>query len=278
MKKTVLQSRIPLCGTLLILVILFGLSFKLVRAQELSSERAYQDYQYNLTQYNQAYSDYQDAKNSFLLNQTLSLKEEARQKTLAMLMARDQLMIVYLTALRTKIVESPGLSSDDKGAIFTKIDSEVSWYQNHKTNYKDGDSLDDLFAKNDEAKNRYKTNTSLVTGETIFDISLGAEMGARTDQENIYNKLKSIIDDGVTSGKLTRSPFNHWLTDIDATIQTLKQNEDMARKAVQKIFSQSYFSTGSFTTSMDILNSSIKPLLQFNQFLTEVLNYIKNQQ
>lgn len=266
--------------TAILLFILLGV-FVLasgVRAQELTSERAYQDYQYNLTQYNQAYSDYQDAKNSYQINQTLALKEEARQKTLAMLMSRDQLMIVYLTALRTRIVESQGLSNDDKGAIFTKIDGEVSWYQNHKTNYNDNDSLDALFAKNDDAQNRYKTSTTLVIGETIFDISLGAEIGARTDQEDIYSRLKSIIDEGVASGKLTRNPFNHWITDIDFTIQTLKQNEDLARKSVQKVFTQTYYSVDSFTTGMDILNSSIKPLLQLNQFLTEVVNYIRSQQ
>ena len=67
----------------LLLVVSWFISFFLVssaQAQEFDFTKAYQDYIYNQTIYEQAYSAYDEAKNSYLKNQTLTLKEEARKK------------------------------------------------------------------------------------------------------------------------------------------------------------------------------------------------------
>ena len=249
-----------------------------VSAQALTFDRAYQDYQYNLTVYGQAYSDYQDAKNAYLANQTLALKETARQKLYTMLVDRDHLMVVYLTALRTKIVELPGLSVDDKNNIFGKIDPEVGFYSNHEKNYKSDESLDQLFSDGSQSQSQYKNTTSSIVLEALFDISLGQEEGLRIAHEEIYSTLKSIIDKGVAAGTLKLDPFNRWIADIDATDSTLKDNESAARTQIQQIYNQNYSFTGGYDAAIETLGSSIKPLSQLNEFLTEVLNYIKSNQ
>lgn len=247
-------------------------------AQTLTFDRAYQDYQYSLTLYDQAYSNYQDAKNTYLANQTLSLKEDARKKTFTMLVARDQLMVVYLTALRTKISELPNLNGDDKNSILGKIDEEVRFYTFHKDRLKEDWDLPTLFANSSQSENQYKEKTSLIVNEALFDISLGQMAGIREAQEKIYSDLKTIINDGVAVGKLKLDPFNHWLTDIDSTDLVLKQNEDKARGQIQQMYAETYTFQGGYTTSVNTLVSSVKPLSQMNEFLTEVVNYIKNQQ
>lgn len=248
-----------------------------ISAQTLTFDRAYQDYQYNQTLYQQAYSDYQDAKNAYLANQTLSLKDDARKKTYAMLVARDQLMVVYLTALRTKISELAGLSTDYKNGVFGKIDTEVKFYTDHKSSYQSNDDLPTLFNESTTAQDQYKNITSLVANEALFDISLGQVAGIRQNQEQIYSTLKSIINDKVNAGKLTLDPFNHWFTDIDAADNTLKQNENTGISQIQQMYTQSYSFQGGYTSSLTTLSSSVKTLSQLNEFLTEVVNYIKNQ-
>lgn len=248
-------------------------------AQTFDFNRAYQDYQYNLTLYNQAYSDYQDAKNAYLQGgKTLQLQEVARVKTLAMLRERDTLIAVYLTALRLKIVETAGLSTDDKNNIFGKIDLEVKWYQNHLGSYTDGDTLDTLFTKSDEAQTRYTSATTPIIYESLFDVSLGAEIGFREDQETIYSNLKVIISAGVASGKLNINPFNRWYADIDSVITIIKQNETTARTQIQALYGQYYSASGSYNTATDTLSSSLTSLSQLNNFLTEVQTSLKNQQ
>lgn len=263
---------------IVILLLTFLLGVSMVHAQTLTFDKAYQDYQYNLTVYGQAYSDYEDAKNAYLANPTLALKEAARQKTYTMLVDRDQLMVVYLTAVRTKIVELTGLSNDDKNNIFGKIDPEVNFYANHEQNYKSDETLDQLFSDSSQSQSQYKNSTSLIVEEALFDISLGQEAGLRIAHEQIYSTLRSIIDKGVASGTLKLDPFNRWLTDIDATDATLKANESTARTQIQQIYSQNYSFTGGYDMAIETLTSSINPLSQFNEFLTEVLNYIKSNQ
>lgn len=245
-----------------------------VFGQILTFDRAYQDYQYNLTVYNQAFQDFEDAKNAYLANQTLALKETARQKTYTMLVDRDTLMAVYLTAVRTKISELTGLSSDEKNNIFGKIDPEVIFYTNHKSSYGSGDSLDQLFATSSQSQNQYTTKTNLVVQEALFDISLGQLAGLRINHEQIFTFLNSMIDSGVAAGKLTRDPFSRWLTDIDATDQTLKQNEATAMTQIAQIYSQSYGLGGGYDAAITTLSQNVTGLNQYNEFLSEVLNYI----
>lgn len=271
MKKTALIH--------VILVLLASIAFvPRVVAQTFDFNKAYQDYQYALNVYQGAYADYQDSKDFYSKNPTLTLKEDARQKTLAMLKDRDRLLSVYLTMLRMKIVETSGLLPDDKNNIFGKIDPQVKWYQDHMGSYQDGDSLDTLFGKSDEAQNEYKNTTLPIIYESLFDISLGAEVGIENDMVSVYSNLKDIVNARVASGNLDINPFNRWFSDIDTTIQTLNQNNDLAKTQIAKIYGQYYSISGSFGTSTDTLATSVKSLTQLNNFLTEVLTSLKNQQ
>ncbi len=270
MKKTALIT--------LSVFILIGLLVKTIRADEFNFAKAFQDYQYSLQTYENSYSDYSDARDFYLKNKTLTLKEDARKKTLKMLRDRDQLEVVYLTTIRLKIIETKGVSDSDKNTIFGLIDGEVEWYKNHQTNYKDGDPLEDLFNKNKESESRYKTNTLQVAYEALFLISLGEETGIRQDNEIEYSNLKTIINEGVAAGKLDMNPFNRWFSDVDSTIQILKTNEELAKTQIKVIHTQSYSPLSSYNTSIETLTSSLQALSQLNNFLIEIVTSIKNQQ
>lgn len=272
MKKTTL-----FIATAMVLITLYFVS-STTFAQSFDFTKAYQDYQYTLSVYNQSYTDYQDARDFYLKNPTLTLKEDSRKKTLLMLRNRDKLMKVYLTALRVKVVETQGLSGDDKNYVFSKIDTEVAWYENHRTNYLDSDPLEKLFGKSDESGSRYKTNTSPVLYEALFYISLGTEQGLRSNQEDIYKSLRIIIDQDVAAGKYDINPFNRWFTDIESVVQEIKQNEGKARSEIQKMYDQNYIQPlSTFNAGIGPLNSSIDLLTQLNRFLAEVTTSIQNQ-
>lgn len=255
----------------------FVLSPTRVLAQNPTFERAYQDYLYNRTLYDRSFKEYQAARNAYIGNPTLSLKDEAKNKTLSMLRERDQLMVVYFTALRSRITELAGLDAETKSGALTKIDDEVVWYSNHKSSYKDDDQLESLFDKSDEAKVRNEKNTQLVQYEALLDISLGEQQGLRIAQEAIYSDLKNIINERVSLGTLTLSPFDNWFRDIDTTIQSLKSNESEAVSTAKKIYN-TYNSGDSYNEALNILSTSLNPLAQLNRFLTEVLTYITNQE
>lgn len=260
-----------------IATLFFVLNTKTAIAQTLTFDKAYQDYLYTRTVYEQSFKDFEASKNAYLGNPTLSLKDEAKQKTLVMLRNRDQLMATYLTSIRTKISEFTSLDSDIKQSILGKIDTEISWYINHKSNYKDDDQSETLFSKSDEAKTQYENNTTELIREALFDITLGEQQTLRLSQEEVYKNLKDIINVRVGEGILTLTPFNNWFNDIDRTIQTLKDNESKAKLEIQKMYTSSNPSKA-YESALGIFTTSIGQLAQFNQFLTEVLAYIKNQE
>ena len=248
-----------------------------VHAQTFNAQKAYSDYQYQLSIYQQDYSDFLDAKSFYLGNPTLQLKEDSRLKTLKMLRDRDQLMAVYLTALRIQLLETTGFNLDQKNTVFAKIDPEVAWYQNHIKNYLDGDPLIDLFNKSDESKSRYSTNTLAIVNESLFDIVLSQEVGLRMSHQQVYSDLKNYINDQVSAGRLRFDPFNRWITDTDSVLQQLQTNETTGYTKIQTIYEHNYGINSIYEDASLVLTSSINPLSQLNNYLTEMLASIQNQ-
>lgn len=263
---------------IVLLVSLFFLfSSHVASAQTFDAPKAFADYQYQLSVYQKAYSEFQEAKAFYQGNPTLQLKSEARRKTLKMLKERDTLIVVYLTAIRMHIWESKGFDENQKNAIYAKIDPEIEWYQNHIKNYLDSDEPVDLFNKSDESKSRLETNTTPIIDEGLFDISLSQEIGIRLAHQQIFADLKKYIDDQVAVGKLKIDPFNRWLNDTDAVLQQLQKNEEAAMTKIQTLYSQNFGVGATYRNSVEILASSISPLSQLNSYLTEMLVSIQNQ-
>lgn len=248
-----------------------------IHAQDFTAVKAYQDYQYQQSNYLNAESEYEEAKIFYQNNPTLQLREEARKKTLSLLKNRDQLLIVYLTALRTQIAETTGFTTDEKLKIFENIDPEVVWYQNHVTSYKDGDELGALFSKSDECKDRYQAYTRYVIYNSLFDISLSQEIGLRVDHQKIYTDLTSFINNQVSAGKLEIDPFNRWFSDTDSVLQILSKNEESAKNKIPTFYAKNHSLSGTYNVGIQILNNSVNPLNQLNNYITEMLTYLKTQ-
>lgn len=259
-------------------IVVLGLVFSVsnTRAQTFNAQQAYSDYQYQLSIYQQAYSDYQSSKTFYISNPTLQLQDDARQKTLSMLKDRDRLMATYLTALRMEIHDGKGFTSDQKNAIFAKIDPEVAWYQNHIGSYLESDALTDLFNKSDESSSRYTTNTAPIIDESLFDVTLGQEILLRTEHQQIYSDLKSYINDQVAAGKMKIDPFSMWLGETDTVLTTLQTNETSAETQIQSLYGQNYGLSRTYDNSLQILTSSVGSLSQLNNYLTEILATIQN--
>ena len=249
-----------------------------IHAQDLDAQKAFKDYQYQQSSYLNSEAEYEEAKTFYKKNPTLQLREEARLKTLSFLKNRDQLMVVYLTALKSQITETTGFTNDEKSTIFGSLDPEIIWYQNHIGNFNDGNDLNTLFSKSDESKDRYQSSTKFVVSNSLFDISLSQEIGLRIDHQTVYLDLRNFIDQQVSQGKLKIDPFNRWLNDTDSILQILDKNEAAAKVKIPSFYAKNYSLNTTYTSSLQILNNSVGPLMQLNNYLTEMLTYIQSQQ
>ena len=266
------RSGLPMKKTALTLIFLFLLAFApSARAQEFDFDKAYQDYIYTQTVYDQTYSEYDKAKNNYLKNPTLTLKEDARKKTQAMLVVRDELFRVYLSTIRMKLLEI-------KAPVDQGLDDEITWYLNHKNVYKLDDPLDDLFGKSKESESRLGSHTSPIAYESLFNISFGEIGNIRVSHEGVYKSLKNSIDLGVSAGILKLDPFNRWFTDIENVLKELDVINTKSKTRMAKMYDSSTLAPKSaFNGAINELSPAAAKLTELNSFLTELLNSIRAQ-
>lgn len=246
-------------------------------AQEFNSEKAYSDYVFIRSNYDTAYRNYEIAKEAYLKNDTLTLKEEARIATLEMLRSRDDLHRVYLTAIRTKVSETKGLTNDEQGGSFSRLDSEVLYYQGHKLTYTGSETLEELFKINKDVEEHYTKTTLPYIYESLFLISYGQQVGIRQDHQAIYQTLVDFLNQKIADGVLIIDPFNRWILDITGLTEELQKNENFAKVQIQKIYTEKYNAAGTFDKAVNILSQSISNLLRLNNFTAEFLIAIDNQ-
>lgn len=264
-------------AAILVLGIFLIFGANLVHAQVPSAAQAYQDYQNQLTTYDDDYANYQSAVTFYKKDPTLQLQEAARQSTLTMLKDRDQLVVVYLTAIRSQIAESSGFTNDQKNASYAKIDPEVVWYQTHIASYQTTDDLPTLFSKSGDSGNRYESQTQPIIYEALFDIGLSEEIGLRMAHEAVYNDLQNYINTLISQGKITIDPFTIWLNDTNSVLSTLTQNEATATSKISNLYTQNYSLNQTYNSGVQVLSNSVSPLMQLNNYLTEMLTSIQNQ-
>lgn len=246
-------------------------------AQDFNSEKAYQDYVFTQSKYEESYRDYETKKDAYLKNPTLTLKEEARVATINMLKQRDDLYRVYVTAVRTKVNEIRGLTQDEKGGVFTRLDAEVLYYQGHKLTYTGTETLEEVFKINADVENHYKNQTLPYVYEALFMISYGQQVGIRQDHQKIHQSMVDFLNQKVADGVLIIDPFNRWILDITGLIDGLQKNENLAKVEIQKLYTEKFNPASKFATSINILSRSNSNLLRLNSFVTEFMVAINNQ-
>lgn len=247
-----------------------------LHAQDFTAAKAYQDYLYQLSNYQRADAEYQEARDFYRKNPTLQLRENARKKTLSALKNRDQLMVVYLTALRLKMVETTGFTAEEKAGLYERLDPEITWYQSHINSYQEGDDLSTLFNKSEESKVRYQNSSRPVIYNAMFDITLSQQIGSRNSHQIVYTNLKNIINDRVAQGSLKIDPFNRWLSDTDSVLATLNQNEKLAKNKIPQFYTQNFNLNQTYNAGLVYMFDSERPLVLLNNYLFEILNLLED--
>jgi len=188
-----------------------------------------------------------------------------------MLVARDELLRVYLTAIRIKLIENRAL-------VDSKLDEEIAWYEAHRASYKADDALDKLFIKSKEAESRFNTKTLPIAYESLFNISYTEIENIRRAHEEVYKSMKNSIDLGVSRGILRLDPFNRWFVDIEGVLNDLDTITLKSKAKIAKMYEGSTIEPKStFTGAINELTPAITKLVGLNNFLTELLNSINAQ-
>lgn len=110
-------------------------------AQEQTGEQIYQEYVYQLKNYNTSFNEYKIAIGEYKKFQTLHAREEAIEKTKTLLDKRAEVLKLYTLLIKNHFnsIESPQKSVYNKG-----LEESLIFLTSHQNQVKNASSLEDL--------------------------------------------------------------------------------------------------------------------------------------
>ena len=244
------------------------LSSRVARAQDFDYQQAFKDYQYNYDLYNRLHDDYRLSRARYMQYKTLVSEEEAKKTTLAMLQARDDTIRTYLTALRLRVMESPGLSESEKESVYKRIDPEVAYIEDHKEKLTSVGSLDDFAKDSDEAKEQYGFSTENVIYNTLVNISVGNTAHKRSQMEEIISALRSKVTEIKGEGDKDVSFIDGFFVEINNKLERSRDKEISALDIIMG-------SEKSNKNKVDYYNDAIGSVQQSYLYIKETASYLK---
>lgn len=252
-----------------------------VKSQDMTYQKALTDYDFTKSTYSDKLTDFNEKKAAYQKNQTLALKEELRLSLFTFLGERNNLIRSYLTTIRFRAAESQGLSQNQKETVYTKIDTEVKWYENHKNTYLQSDLLETLLEKSKTEDKQWTDTTTPAVYFVLSNISLGDVTYLRQRHEDIYNGLKTEADSLVSLGRADNSLFSRWFNDIEKEINNVKAVEAKALAAIEAQVGDKAKSTTNkkrlFDDFVRVINPGKTSLLKLNNFISELENVVQGK-
>jgi len=255
----------------LISLFLSVIAFQRVGAQEtvedFNYEKAYQDYIYTQNIYSKNHADYLLARGQYLQAGTLAAQTKARDATSLMLQSRDDVMTTYLTAVRLRLSESTGVTDSTKEAWYTRVDNEISWYEDHKSRLPSAGTLDDLVNDSDDAVDQFDEITEGLIYEGLTTITIGKVVTFRDQVTDILERLKTKIAEVKANGDIDTTIIDRWV---------LETENKLTRSIEKQVEAQGLISDLQDPKKKDkqnIYNDAISRLQESTQFLKEANNF-----
>ena len=121
----------------------------------LDFDKTYQEYNLVLDEYKKLHTEYVLKRAQYLRFKTLKSKEESFDATLTMLQARDDVVVSYLLALKSRLSEATGVADGKRNALNIRINQKSGWFSEHREVLISAGTLGDLVKDSSEAKEEY---------------------------------------------------------------------------------------------------------------------------
>jgi hypothetical protein len=266
---------LPLSLSLAFIIGLFLAAPASSQEEKLTYERAYQDYTYNYDIYRRANSEYESFRLQYIQYQTLTAQENAREATVRMLQARDEVVKTYLTALRTRLSETGGILDDKRASLNSQIDASVLWFAEDKDKIPSAGSLDDLVKDSDEAA-AYYTEKEYLLYDTLVSISIGKIAFIREKQGEVLEEIKAKVGEIRTNGDKDTAVLERWILDTENRLTRSREKEVEALELMPKLKgTQGKLNLKFYDDVLFKLSESSQYLKDANSYMKEIVNEIK---
>lgn len=259
---------------LFIISLLLNLLGNPISAQAFDFNKAYQDYLYNYDIYQKSHSDYDIARGQYMSSQNISSETKAQEATAKMLIDRDQATNTYLTALRMKLKDTPGIDNATKDGLFSLIDTEIAWYNDHKSRISSAGSLDDLTEDSNEAANEFKI-TELLIYKVLVTISIGNTTDYRNRERAIIDSLRVKMGEIKVNGDKNLDSIERALTDAEDRLSRSSAKEQDALTLLGKMKAQDKDKLSAFNNIELLVAQSLSYIKEANGIVKDSIRQIK---
>ena len=261
-----------------LLVIVFALIIVIFSAKVVLADYAsdYQNYVNQGGAYQSAYGYYVRARLNYLSSQSLDSQDKAMQATITMLVARDNYMSSYLTAIKTKMANTQGVNATDQGLISNELSSEIAWYATHSSKIPSAGSLSDLVADSDAAKTEYNGITLNIIYNSLITLGIGNNAYIRGEIENEITTLDAKIAEIKANQDKDTSTIERSVVDVQNKLDRSTGKDTDAKNLISALKPSDSQGTDSFTSAQSDLTDSNSYLKEANEQLLQIISQIKS--
>lgn len=235
----------------------------------------YQNYINQTGVYQIDHNNYLTARANYLASGSLEAQDKARLATLKMLQSRDNLVVAYLAAIRSKVGTLSGLSDGDKGNLTNLLGSEIGWYSSHSVKLSSSGSLSDLVSDSDEAKTQFNSSTLVAVYVSLIDLGAGMNNSIRGQLNGEISTLQAKISEIKSNQDKDVSFIERSLTDVQNKIVRSQDKDNIASSLVNSIKPGDNDAENVFGEAQNDLADSNSYLKEANQGLLQIITQIK---
>lgn len=239
--------------------------------------QAFSTYQDTLEDYQEKHGEYVLKRAQYLRFGTQKSQTDAKEATVAMLQARDRVIIDYLRALKARLEETPGVSDERLTNFQNRIDEEIAWFTDHRNRLTSAGTLDDLVEDSDEARDRHETTTEVLFYELLSHLGLAKVNDLQTRMETTTSLLEDKVDEirndereGYSFSNSKMQVIDRWLLE---TNNLLIRSDEKQKEALDLI--SEMIETRRRNTLVSDYNDVIIKLGESRQFLNEASSFLQ---
>ena len=245
-------------------------------------DEAYTSYLKGVEEYQIVHNEYILRRSQYLNFKTLKSQQDAHDATVKMLQARDNVVIIYLVALKARLQEAIGIAPARSEGLKIRIDEERGWFTEHRNEVSSAGTLDDLVSDSNEAEKHFLSVEPLFY-EILSVIAQGriTDFTERTDEltMQVDAKVEQIRSDDRSEYTFSSDKFSvldRWMFEAENRVTRSKEKQI---EADVNILDYSRKRGGSIISNYNSISSTLGEaqlfLKEANTFLKEIIREIK---
>ena len=244
-------------------------------------DNAYQEYSLEVEEYHNAHDEYVLARSQYLKFGTLTSTNNAKDAAIAMLQARDDVVISYFKAVKEKAAETQGIPDATRDALNIRIDEETNWFSDHRGHLSSAGSLDDIVTDSDEASMRFESAEPLIY-EALSDVASGKISRFRERLNEIFSSVSTKVGEireeerdefAFSTRKL--EIIDRWIFETENRITRSEEKQAEADAKIMEFSVENKRNASSHIEVLSTLGESQQYLKEASLFVKEIIREIK---